>query len=619
MIRSARGFIAALLVSATAAGSAHAANRIEVAKSGTPQFPERSYVVTFPSRVDLRTSAVRVTENGEPVKDVRISAAAASARSAVILAIDTSESMHGGAIEAAMEAARAFAERRRPDQRLGVLFFSRESTLALPPTDDAAAIAGTLEKPPPLSKGTRLFDAAGAAVRALTDAEADAGSVIVLSDGADVGSDLEAADVTAAAEAAGVSVLSVGLTTPSFRSESLRLLARDGGDYLQAGTSADLSAIYARLGERFANQYLVSYRSTSALGTRVAVEVEVDGIGSGVAAYETPRFSAGTPVLGRESMWTSTAAAGVAALLAAFFLGLAGLVAVRPLRVTTRSRIAAFVVGQRPSPKRGSRAAPAPPLEAADRHLERFRGWTSFKLDMEIAQLKIPAIRLALVSVAASGAAVGLGVMSSRTLIGVMLALLVPVLTWLWVRMRADRARRQFAEQLPDNLQVLASALRAGHSFVGALSVMVEDAAEPSRTEYRRVVTDEQLGVPIEDSLKVVGERMKNEEVAYIGLIATLQRETGGNTAEVIDRVTQTVRERMRLRRLVRTLTAQGRLGGWIVTSLPIAMVILLNIINPEYMDPMLEETMGKIMLVVGFSLVVVGALCIRRIVDIKV
>ena len=139
------------------------------------------------------------------------------------------------------------------------------------------------------------------------------------------------------------------------------------------------------------------------------------------------------------------------------------------------------------------------------------------------------------------------------------------------IRYRATKTRRRFEDQLPDNLQVMASALRAGHSFIAALSVMVKDAPEPSRKEFRRVVQDEQLGISVEQSLEVVYERMRCEDVIYVGLIATLQRDTGGNTAEVLDKVVETMRERGKLRRLVRTLTAQGRLGGWIVTALPIA------------------------------------------------
>ena len=109
------------------------------------------------------------------------------------------------------------------------------------------------------------------------------------------------------------------------------------------------------------------------------------------------------------------------------------------------------------------------------------------------------------------------------------------------------RRRNKFAEQLPDALQVIASALRSGHSFAGALAVVVESASEPMKSEMQRVVADEQLGIPIQDSLSVVAERMASRDVEQLALVAQLQREAGGDAAEVIDRVAETVRERFDL------------------------------------------------------------------------
>ena len=127
------------------------------------------------------------------------------------------------------------------------------------------------------------------------------------------------------------------------------------------------------------------------------------------------------------------------------------------------------------------------------------------------------------------------------------------------VSTRADRRRFEFASQLPDNLQVLASALRAGHSLVSAMAVMAEDAAEPSRTEFKRVVAEERIGVPVDEAIAEVGRRMNSREVKQIALVSVVQAQTGGNTAEILDQVATNVRARFELKRLVRTLTAQGR------------------------------------------------------------
>jgi tight adherence protein B len=184
---------------------------------------------------------------------------------------------------------------------------------------------------------------------------------------------------------------------------------------------------------------------------------------------------------------------------------------------------------------------------------------------------------------------------------------------------KLERRRKAFAEQLPDNLQVLASALRAGHSFVGAMSVVIDDADEPSKTEFGRVVADEQLGVPLEDAIRGVVKRMDNEDLEQVALVAALQRQTGGNMAEVLERVTETIRERFELRRMVKTLTAQGRMTRWIVSALPVTLLIAISIINPQYTKPLFTSTGGRLALMVAAVMVVTGSLVIKKIVNIKV
>jgi tight adherence protein B len=205
------------------------------------------------------------------------------------------------------------------------------------------------------------------------------------------------------------------------------------------------------------------------------------------------------------------------------------------------------------------------------------------------------------------------------TFAGLLLGFIVPFTVWGVIRRKVEHKRQQFAEQLPDNLAVLASAIRAGHSFVGALSVVVEDAPEPARSEFRRVVADEQLGRPLEDALEVVVVRMNNRDLEQVALVAVLQRETGGSTAEVLERVVETVRERMELRRLVRTLTAAGRMSRWVVSFLPLVLLLAIWILNPSYLDPLTSQTSGRILLVFAALLVICGSLVIKRIVDIKV
>jgi tight adherence protein B len=257
-------------------------------------------------------------------------------------------------------------------------------------------------------------------------------------------------------------------------------------------------------------------------------------------------------------------------------------------------------------------------FEETERSLEETRWWRSFKEALELAEIRIPPVQIL-----AGTLVLTLFVMwLLGTIIAWPLALLglaVPFAVRGVITRKIERKRRAFDEQLPDNLDVVASGLRAGHSIVGALSLVVHDASEPSKTEFQRVVADEQLGVPLEDAFAVVARRMKSRDIEQVALVASLQRETGGNSAEVLDRVTESIRERAALRRLVRGLTAQGRMSRWVVSALPVGLLLVISLLNPEYMKPLFTHTSGKIMLSFAATMIVAGSLVIKKIVDIKV
>jgi tight adherence protein B len=255
----------------------------------------------------------------------------------------------------------------------------------------------------------------------------------------------------------------------------------------------------------------------------------------------------------------------------------------------------------------------------AERSLERASWWPRFKEKLEIAEIRMPAVQIVLWTVGVTLFTMWLLAALGGSVIYSPLGLFVPFAVRGVIRRKLERKRRLFGEQLPDSLQVLASALRAGHSFVGALSVVVDDAPEPTRSEFQRVVADEQLGVPLEDALEVVVRRMDNDDLEQVALVAALQRETGGNSAEVLDRVTEVVRNRIELRLLIKSLTAQGRLSRWVVTFLPVALMGAIMLLNPGYLHPLFSTTFGQVLLTMAAAMVILGSLAIKKIVDIKV
>jgi tight adherence protein B len=259
-------------------------------------------------------------------------------------------------------------------------------------------------------------------------------------------------------------------------------------------------------------------------------------------------------------------------------------------------------------------------LEGTETILRGSSHWKRWRWELEIAKVTMPPEQIAMLTAIGSLLVFLLiNFVFGSLLVGIVLAGAIPLAVRSLLKRKLATQRKMFSEQLPDNLQVLASALRAGHSFIGALSVVVNDAPEPARSEFQRVIADEQLGVPIDQALHVVVERMQSRELEQVALVAALQRETGGNTAEVLDRVTDTIRERFELRRTVQTLTAQGRMSRWVLTLLPLFLLVVITLINPGYMDVMYDSTKGRVLLVLAGISVAAGSLVIKRIVNIKV
>jgi tight adherence protein B len=245
----------------------------------------------------------------------------------------------------------------------------------------------------------------------------------------------------------------------------------------------------------------------------------------------------------------------------------------------------------------------------------RFRGRLEEQLD--IGRIQISAGNVIGLTVATTAIVVFL--LSLVSGIVAVLGFATPLVARALIRRKVRKVRDEFAEQLPPNLQVLASALRAGHSFNGAFRSCIDHAHEPSRSELSRAITDEQLGMPMDDAIRKVSVRMKSRDLEQVALLAELQRTTGGNAAEILDTVVATLRERADIRRLVQTLTAQGRMARLILTALPVVTGLAFWAIQPNLFTPFLHAGVGQVLFVAAAIMIGFGSIVIQRIVEIEV
>ena len=613
---------AAAFAAAVAAVPASAAdNNVQLTPVGRVPFPDRAFVLDLPKQVNVSQLHLDVRENGVPINNPTVTAVGASGiRFGAVLAIDSSLSMKGKPFAAAFDAAHAFVQKRAPSEFVGVLAFNSSVHVVQPLTTRGRALDSSLATPPKLAYGTHIYDALERALGVLERGKVSAGSIVLLSDGADVGSSSTLKSAIERATRDHVRIFTVGFRSTVYESLPLnRLASATGGSFTLATSTSRLAKIYAELSGRLASEYLLQYRSTVSPGTPVQVTADLKGIGAGAAQYTSPTAS-GLKPFHRSLLSRFLLSPGSLVLMAFLAAALIGGALLKLLRLapgtTVVDRISGFgatrIAAEQAAEKRLVRArAPRDPKSLVGRWFTRLEN------DFEIGNIEISPQMFTLGMIAGTFLAAIILVSIAGPLI--LLTPLVIVFSMGWVRRRVKKVRDAFADQLPETLQLLASALRSGHSLIGAMMVVVENAPEPMKREFGQIVSDDQIGVPIDESAQKVATRMKSRDMTQVALIAELQRTAGGNAADVLDTVVATVRERADVRRLAKTLTVQGRMARWILSFLPLVLAGIMFAMMPQVTKPLFTSTGGQIAIVLAALLVCVGSAWIRKIVEIEV
>jgi len=269
----------------------------------------------------------------------------------------------------------------------------------------------------------------------------------------------------------------------------------------------------------------------------------------------------------------------------------------------------------------GRSAVATSAVDLADRVMRRRNFDEGLALKIDAAGLPLRPAEWVLIHL---GSAIGLGLVlmllsSFRllpALVGVVAGVVVP---FLFLTYKANKRRSTFNGQLADTLQLMAGSLSAGYSLPQAVDTVVREGSNPIATEFNRALVESRLGVPIEDALETVAERMDSQDFLWVVMAIRVQREVGGNLSELLMTVSDTLRERAMVRRQVQVLSAEGRLSAWILGLLPLGFALYLLITNPTYLSPLVTEPLGLMMLVVGAVLMIIGAFWLRKIVDVEV
>ncbi|MEV4706186.1 VWA domain-containing protein [Actinoplanes sp. NPDC049316] len=588
----------------------------------------------LPAGTTLAGAPVAVTANGVTLAAQSRTVARTSGKvpaRAVVLVLDTSGSMSGARLAAARAAALDYAAAAPADIRLGVVTVSDDAAVALAPTTDRTAFRVTISRL--AAKGrTALYDGISAAQKLLEPEDLLERRIVVLSDGADTSSKLSADRLLSATARADATVDAVAFGAEVDRQRLADLAGASGGRVLTVGDASSLRASFRDMAGDLSAPTVVRAAVPAALAGRSAVLRVQVRLGGLVLNADAPVTFRADPAAGSGPLPVLPAgspAPGPGPTLAVVAVAIFGaaLLALRPFsgrdRIRRRLRELDRFAGDRGAPAEdtaGGNGLIRAVIEVSERAVREpdRRQLLELMLDRAGSSLRPAEWQLIRAGCAAGGA--------------VVLPMMLPwwagvpggLLAGWWgaglhLRLRATRRSRSFANQLPDALQLLVGSLRSGFSLPQSLDALVRDGGEPIAGELGRALAETRLGGDLEEALERVAERNASQDLSWLVMAIRIQREVGGSLSEVLETAVGTMRERARLHRHVRALSAEGRLSALILFGMPLVLGAWMFVFRREYLRPLYTEPLGLLMLGTSVVGVVLGGLWLRKLVKVEV
>ena len=501
----------------------------------------------------------------------------------VMLAIDSSGSMRA-AMGPAKAAALEFVAAMPPDVRIGVAAFGDDVTVLTPPTTDRALVSSKIDGI--VADGdTALYDAVVTASQSFTPA-AEHQVLVLLSDGRDDGSTATLQDAFAAVQ--GDHVEAISLTTAETDITSLAAL----GTVTAADDAAAVSAAFLRVADLLTR--VVAPPPTTTTTTAAPA----------TTVYSRPPAPALLP---------ASAATGLSGTVwfgaAGVFIGLFAVVLiVLPQQRVSKARLG--IDKPRTVSDMGKRT-----ISAVEEALERHGRRADVATSLSAAGISMQAGELVGMVAVVAVVAGSVGALVGGPLVGLLVATTVCLLVRAHVRRAKAKRQLAFADQLPDVMQLVTTGLRSGYGITQALDSVAEDAEEPARSEFAHVLVESRLGRDLSDAMRALARRMENKDLEWVVSAIDINRETGGNLSEILTTVSVTVRERQRMARHVRSLTAEGRMSARILTVLPVAMALWSWRSNPQSFA-LLTYGAGLVASVIAGILLLCGTVWVRKVVN---
>lgn len=548
----------------------------------------------------------------------------------VMIVIDTSGSMQGAALDAAKSAALQFVDELDPDASVGIIGFGPTAEVLSPLALDRGAALTAISA---LSAGgeTALWDSLILAADVLDDAGAGASYVVVLSDGDDTIRPEAREEAQAALIAADSRLYAVAIDSADSNQANLEgAVEAVGGQYVITNDLAALVEVYTDIAQRLESRYVMQFEmpadddvsvvvSVAANGEIATIRTSIDGGSTVVAQENTVPAIINTDQLPQLETLTGADAGLLASPLflvvgAVSFFAAIAIMGLQVALPGTSVNLADSVI------KTGDAAADASERlkTAADRFVKERDTGGELDAVLDAAGLNLRAGEFVLLSFAGTVTVALIGSVFGGMLLGIVFLLLGALAICVVVSMRISRRRERFADQLSDALGIMTGSLRSGRGLPQAIELVAQEAASPTKEQFKRVVFETRVGRDMTESISDVAVRMKNTDLEWVSRSVDINRELGGDLTEVLDNVADTIRDRRRIARQVKSLSAEGRASGWVLLSLPVAMFVFQAVVAPEQAAALTNTSPGRAMLVAGITGMILGYLWIRQLVNVK-
>jgi tight adherence protein B len=612
----------------------------------TDEFPKIVFYIDFKEgskigSLDLKNEDIKIVEGKSEVKNLVVEKVdTVSEPIGVVLVLDTSGSMKGEPIENAKLATMFFIDQMRKIDKFAVVGFSDDIKVYSPFTKDRAQLKNSINQVE--AKGeTSLFDGIDISIDQFKDFDIKYKYIVVLSDGLDTVSKLKLQDNINKALKENITVFSIAILSKDYNPNDLNKISSDtGGELLVAASAGELKNLYSEISRKIRNQYKVSYTSLWPNIKTINSEVLINKSGlsdSITLSYNNPYFAPQPTEIIKEAnsasylkylniWWVRIIVYAAIFICVIMFLYALILIFFRPKPILKKkteiygSKTSAGISIEEEMLQEKGRPGLFRKLPGAASKTVSKKGFLeSFDFKLERAGLKIRGSEfLTLQIISAIVAGILAQFFLKNVLITSAVVLLIIFIPFLLINSLISKLVQKFDEQLPDTLQLISGALKAGYSFNQAIGMVVEETKPPISDEFQRVLNEIRMGLPESEALENSSKRIGSAHFAWVVMAINVQRGVGGNLAEIMEIIANTIRERARVMSQIKALTSEGRLSAVILIALPICLGAVLFIINRAYVSLLFSTTIGLIMVSFSAVLMVVGIIWIIRIVNVK-